>query len=57
MKVEYSSNNSGGSWWLKDKDWYTLEKAGWKVEWYKEETFSLFKEAPDENSDVRWLGA
>jgi len=33
MKVEYSSNNSGGSWWLKDKDWKELEKAGWYVVW------------------------
>jgi hypothetical protein len=33
MKVEYSSNNSGGSWWLKDKHWKDLEKAGWHVLW------------------------
>lgn len=33
MKVEYSSNNSGGSWWLKDKDWLALEKAGWAIQW------------------------
>ena len=31
--VEYSSNNSGGSWWLKDEDWIKLEKAGWEVQW------------------------
>lgn len=31
--VEYGSNNSGGSWWLTDKDWFALEKAGWDVEW------------------------
>ena len=41
MKVEYSSNNSGGYWWLKDEDWYALEKAGWEVKWKGE----------------RWLGA
>lgn len=34
MKLEYSSNNSGGSWWLKDADWLALEKAGWVVDWY-----------------------
>ena len=34
-KVEYNSNNSGGSWWLKDEDWYKLEEAGWEVEWRK----------------------
>jgi len=33
MKVEYSSNNSGGAWWLKDEDWKALEAAGWKVVW------------------------
>lgn len=36
MKVEYRSNNSGGSWWLKDEDWKALEQAGWKVEWVSE---------------------
>lgn len=41
MRVEYSSNNSGGGWWLDDKDWYALETAGWVVDW-----------RPD-----RWLGA
>ena len=33
MKVEYSSNNSGGSWWLSDDDWRKLEKAGWEIQW------------------------
>jgi hypothetical protein len=33
MYVEYSSNNSGGSWWLKDAAWRALEDAGWIVEW------------------------
>lgn len=33
MRVEYSSNNSGGSWWLKDKHWRDLEEAGWEVVW------------------------
>ena len=41
MVVEYSANNSGGSWWLSDKNWRDLEAAGWRVEWRKE----------------RWLGA
>jgi len=35
-KVSYSSNNSGGSWWLKDEDWQALEAAGWNVEWYRD---------------------
>lgn len=33
MLIEYSSNNSGGSWWLDKKDWIALEKAGWTVQW------------------------
>lgn len=36
MKVEYTSNNSGGEWWLTDDDWYALEKAGWKVVWSRD---------------------
>lgn len=27
--VEYSTNNSGGSYWLRDKDWEALRNAGW----------------------------
>lgn len=38
MKVEYSSNNSGGSWWLTDKNWMDLEEAGWAVDWYADKT-------------------
>lgn len=33
MYVEYESNNSGGSWWMKDEDRLALEAAGWKVQW------------------------
>jgi hypothetical protein len=33
MYVEYTTNNSGGSWWLSEEDWKALEAAGWKVEW------------------------
>lgn len=33
MKIIYSSNNSGGYWWLGDKDWKALEKEGWTIEW------------------------
>jgi hypothetical protein len=32
-KIEYSSNNSGGGWWLTDENWRDLERAGWLVEW------------------------
>lgn len=41
-RFRYSSNNSGGDWWLKDEDWKALEANGWTVEWRKE---------------GRWLGA
>jgi hypothetical protein len=37
VKVEYSSNNSGGYWWLKDKDWQALEDAGWYVHWGRDQ--------------------
>ena len=33
MLIEYRSNNSGGHWWLDDKDWKALEKANWLVIW------------------------
>ena len=33
MIIKYSSNNSGGDWWLNKSDWIKLEKAGWKVKW------------------------
>ncbi|MCP3686667.1 MAG: hypothetical protein GY861_28860 [bacterium] len=53
MLIIYSSNNSGGSWWLKDEDWLALEKAGWKVAWVRGDTDSLFSA----DKDGRWLGA
>ena len=53
MLVKYSSNNSGGVWWLKDKDWKRLEEEGWKVEWFRDEGEGLTK--PDKEG--RWLGA
>lgn len=34
--VHYDSNNSGGRWWLTDKQWDALERAGWEVEWRDE---------------------
>jgi len=61
--VEYDSNNSGGRWWLEDKDWKALEKAGWEVRWRKalyekaladgDEYASLIKS----DGNDRWLGA
>lgn len=49
--VEYSSNNSGGSWWLDDADWYALEHQGWMVQWYEDEKDGMFV------SGDRFLGA
>jgi len=37
--IHYSSNNSGGHWWLTDEDWYALERAGWEVEWVKNDAY------------------
>ncbi len=61
MRIEYSSNNSGGGWWLKDEDWKNLEAAGWIVEWGKKwfhlddgrfsGLSSLFGRRPDYVSD------
>lgn len=50
--VEYSSNNSGGSWWLNDDDWKALEAAGWDVEWVKDQDDTY-----GDKADGRWLGA
>ena len=45
MKITYSSNNSGGGWWLTDEDWYALENAGWVVEWRERWLGALATEA------------
>ena len=50
--IQYSSNNSGGDWWLTDEDWYKLEEAGWDVEWYKDKT-----EESSYYKNGRFLGA
>lgn len=52
VTVEYSSNNSGGYWWLTDEDWAYLEKAGWSVDWCSARQ-GVFRA----DSDGRWLGA
>jgi hypothetical protein len=52
MDIEYFSNNSGGNWWLSDEDWYALEKAGWEVQWKKDDPH--YKNQLHEG---RWLGA
>jgi hypothetical protein len=50
--VEYSSNNSGGHWWLTDDDWLALEKAGWEVKWVKDDEYHQKYDTGD-----RFLGA
>jgi hypothetical protein len=37
--TRYTSNNSGGHWWLKDEDWFNLAAAGWTVSWIAESEF------------------
>ena len=32
IKLEYSSNNSGGSFWLSIDDWKVLEDNGWDID-------------------------
>jgi len=50
--IRYSSNNSGGRWWLSDDDWKRLEQNDWKVEWVSKN--DKFRTA---DKDGRWLGA
>lgn len=52
ITLNYSANNSGGGWWLTDENWHDLEKAGWAVEWVKDDPF-LSKMGV---KDGRWLG-
>jgi hypothetical protein len=51
--VEYSSNNSGGQWWLTDQNWRDLETAGWEVDWYKDQEVGFLHKLGEE----RFLGA
>lgn len=54
--VEYSSNNSGGSWWLTDDDWRALEAAGWDVQWATVEGEYSFAQL-DKKGVPRYMGA
>jgi len=51
IKVTYDSNNSGGGWWLDEKDWDALEANGWKVHWGNRSSKDLKK------GEETWLGA
>lgn len=46
----YSSNNSGGDWWLSKDDWDALEAAGWNVHWYQSKDWAD-KTTPSQYSD------
>lgn len=50
---EYSSNNSGGVWWLSDENWLALEAGGWEVDWLA----TLPDWGGTVDKDGRWLGA
>ena len=68
MYVEYDSNNSGGSWWLKAKDWEALEAAGWIVHWVqpRKDSFMGYGRSTESyenpltpherHPDAEWLG-
>ena len=58
MRINYDSNNSGGSWWLEDKDWKALEEAGWCVSWggYTHR-FGSYEEAVAAGDKGRYLAA
>ena len=53
VRLEYRTNNSGGSWWLNDADWVAMEAAGWEVEWVKDKE-PLFQ---GQYKDGRYMGA
>lgn len=53
--VQYSTNNSGGEWWLSDEDWKALEAGGWEVDWVA--NWEPRKHLIPPSKDGRWLGA
>jgi hypothetical protein len=53
-RLEYSANNSGGNWWLRDKDWHALERAGWTIEWVDGSKSKSSWDSPDKPT---FLGA
>lgn len=48
VRTRYSSNNSGGYWWLTDDDWLALARDGWDVQWFHKAKVYY---------GGRWLGA
>jgi hypothetical protein len=57
MLIRYSSNNSGGNWWLTDSDWLALEKAGWEVEWFRDADPASMTARMRDDGGTRFLGA
>lgn len=57
MRLEYSTNNSGGSWWLNDADWLALEAAGWDIEWYEDREDRKMLDRMKPGQKQRFLGA
>jgi hypothetical protein len=68
IRVKYSSNNSGGGWWLTDQNWIDLHKAGWQLKKHPDDNvYSSDGRGCDENWELdphkaiednrRWLGA
>lgn len=50
VPVEYTTNNSGGSYWLSRKDWEALQEAGWVVlDWDNTVYTESGNYKPDEN--------
>lgn len=53
--VEYSSNNSGGGWWLSAEDWIALYDAGWQLKRpYSECRYSDSGNASAEDEAHNW---
>jgi len=56
MVIKYDSNNSGGTWWIEDKHWRALEKAGWHVKASSaEKEFSSIEQAIREWEEITGL--
>ena len=51
MIITYSSNNSGGTWWLSYQDWKNLEAAGWEIDQQRTHN-GFYREAAKELDSV-----
>lgn len=54
MYVEYSTNNSGGGWWLKTTDWQALEDAGWIIHWIHDVDDPSHTHSEDDDHGRKW---